>query len=116
MEVEKINNALAEATRAAFEAAWARSRSSIEISKPSIEEEGIEYLAELYDPFSGTVRGRYIFCWEEITDVIRNPSDISCIHESVSEWISVEGETVGGGELMMDDDGRVHFRSDLLEE
>lgn len=105
---------LAGAVRIAFEEAWKRSSSAIELSQPFVdEEEGIDYQAELYDPFAGTTRGRYSFSWSEIADVISNPNDVSALHEEISMWIVETGESEQDSELEVDDDGRVHFISDL---
>lgn len=109
-----IDDGVILAIRAAFEVAWKRSTSSIELANPSLSgEAGIEYLAELYDPFLGTTRARYLFSWSEIADVIRDPSDTHSLHETVSEWICEDGELEGEGELVLDADSRVHFRRDV---
>lgn len=60
--------------------------------------------------------GRYRFSWDEIEEVMKDPHDVSWIHEGVSEEISSESEVSGGGELVVDNDGRVHFRSDIEDQ
>lgn len=104
------------AVQAAFETAIKDSGTSLEISEPSIEEggEGIEYLAHVYDPFSGGAKGRHVFRWSDIADVIRDPRSGSSLADDVWIWMDEMGiGPDGNAELTMDDDGRVHFREDL---
>lgn len=86
------------------------------LTDPEISEDGIEYTAELYDPLSGTARGTYLFGWPDIAEVIKTPCDLSWIHETVSAWIVETGEEYGFGEFVVDEDGRVHARSDLEDD
>lgn len=113
MPKKRLSKKVVEISRIGFELAWKLSTSSIELSSPTINADGIEYRAELFDPLSGTIVGKYSFTWDEIEEVVKHPKDASWIHEAVSEHISFEGEAFGESELVVDDDGRVHFRSDL---
>lgn len=65
---------LIEVGRIAFEQAWKASGTEIEISNPLFEgNEGIRYKVGMYDPFSGTGKASYLFDWEEILDLVKNP-------------------------------------------
>lgn len=112
----EIHQDLVLATQVAFETAWKRSSTNVELSQPSIDNnEGIDYLAESYDPFCGTTSARYHFGWSEIAEFIKDPIDNGGLVKSVEEWVVFEGEIGCGGELVADTDGRVHFCSDLEE-
>ncbi len=105
---------LAAAVQGAFEWAWKRSESTLELSRPSFDDEsGIEFLAEQYDPFAGTAFGRYLFSWSDMAAVINDPTNVRGLHESVAEWILDMGESTSQAELAVDGSGRVHFVSDL---
>ena len=111
-----ISDDLIEVGRIAFEQAWRASRTEIEISNPSPEGiEGIRYIVKIYDPFSGTGKASYLFDWEEVLALVQDPKQSDWLHRRVEEWIVEEQgySSSNDGELIMDDEGRVHFRSDL---
>lgn len=112
-ETVSVDRECVAALQAAFESAIKRSGATLEISEPSIDEdgEGIEYLTQVYDPFTGGAKGRYLFGWSDISNVIRNPRDGSLIADDVWIWLDEMGvEPDGNSELTTDTDGRVHFR------
>lgn len=113
MTENELPQGLVAALQTAFEASL--KKSPFEVLGPGEAcEDGIEYRLSLYDPFSGTVRGDYLFSWDEIETVIKDGVDWS-LHEEISMSISEFGESDGGGEFVVDEDGRVHDR-DVFEE
>ncbi|MDQ1900439.1 hypothetical protein RAH32_08275 [Paracoccus sp. WLY502] len=112
------NGELKEVGRIAFERAWKASGTEMEISNPSFEGgEGIWYLVEAYDPFSGSGSAKYLFDWEEVLSLIQDPKQADWLHRRVEEWIVEEQgyDKSNNGEMIMDDKGRFHFRSDLKD-
>lgn len=96
-----------------FRAKWAENVDAIELATHEIDEEGVYFQGRLYDPFSGTVSGSAYFSWAEIIGAISGKEDFFMLKEEAEISICEDGEVTGGAELIMDEDGRVHFASDL---
>jgi hypothetical protein len=96
-----------------FRAKWAKNVDAVELGSHEIEEEGVYFEGKLYDPFAGTTVGNAYFSWDEIIGAISGREDFFMLKEEAAMNICESGETFGSAELVMDDDGRVHFVSEL---
>lgn len=110
-----VDRECVEAVQAAFATA-VKGAGTMKISEPSVDGDGIEYLTQVYDPFSGSAEGRYLFRWPDIADAIKNPSNVSALTDDIWAWMDEMGfEADGDSELTTDNYGRVHFRESLVD-
>lgn len=96
-----------------FHTKWAKSVDAVELGSHEIEEEGVYFKGKLYDPFARTTVGNAYFSWDEIIGAISGKEDFFMLKEEAAMRICEDGETYGSAELVVDEDGRVHFASDL---
>ena len=99
-----------------FCAKWAKSVDAIELGSYEIDNDGVYFQGRLYDPFAGTTVGTAHFSWQEIIGAISGKEDFVMLKEEAAMSICEDGETSGNAELIMDEDGRVHFASDLEDD
>lgn len=97
-----------------FRAKWAKNVDAVELGSHEIEEEGVYFQGKLYDPFAGTTVGTAYFSWRELVGAISGKEDFFMLKEEAAMSICEDGEPLGSAEL--NNEGRVHFASDLEDD
>lgn len=101
---------------AEFREKWSKSVDAVVLGPHDIDEEGVYFEGRLHDPFAGNTVGNAYFSWDEIIGAISGKEDFFMLKEEAAMRICEDGETYGSAELIMDEDGRVHFASDLEDD